>query len=67
MTTRGATRQEREAVAGVTAQLAALGEMTLDELREKYLELFGKASRSRNKVYLKKKINWPRTIIILLI
>jgi hypothetical protein len=50
-----ATRKES---AGVAAQIAELGHMTIGELRDKYLEVYGDRTRSRNKIYLRKKIAW---------
>ncbi len=38
--------------------LAALQEMTTDELRERYADLFGEVPRSRHKAYLIRKIAW---------
>jgi hypothetical protein len=42
----------------VHRELVALDGMTVGELAEKYLEVFGEPSRSRNKAYLQKKIAW---------
>ncbi|MBN2717048.1 MAG: DUF2924 domain-containing protein [Deltaproteobacteria bacterium] len=47
-----------EALAEVTARLAALQEQTVSQLRETYLEVFNEPTRSRNKDYLRKKIAW---------
>ena len=60
MTTRkkAAATKTRGAVAGVAGQLAALHEMTVADLRERYREVFGEPSRSRNKVWLRKKVAW---------
>ncbi len=38
--------------------LVAIDKMCVSELAEKYLEVFGEPSRSRNKAYLQKKIAW---------
>ncbi len=43
---------------GVEQTLAALGRMTLGQLREKYLELFGEPTRSGNRDFLFKRIAW---------
>ena len=51
-------RRGRKAVADVAGQLAALNEITIGQLKEKYREVFGEPTRSRNKPYLKKKIAW---------
>lgn len=48
----------RMEIAGVAAQIAKLGHMTIGELRDKYLEVYGDPTRSRNKIYLRKKIAW---------
>jgi hypothetical protein len=48
----------RRESAETTTQLTALGKMTVGELAEKYLEVFGVPSRSRNKDFLRKKIQW---------
>jgi len=45
-------------LAEITAQLAALQNLVVSELREKYFEVFGEPTRSRNKDYLRKKIAW---------
>lgn len=42
----------------VTAQIAALSGMTVGELREKFLAVYGEPTRSSNKVYLRKKTAW---------
>ena len=42
----------------VEKDLAALQEMTTDELRERYAEIFGEEPRSRHKAYLIRKIAW---------
>lgn len=39
-------------------QIDALEDMTVGELRGKYLEVFGEPSRTRNKAFLKKRIAW---------
>jgi hypothetical protein len=51
-------RQEREAAASTAAQLRALDKMTVGELAEKYRQVFGEPTRTRNKEYLKKRIAW---------
>jgi len=45
-------------IADLPQQLAALREMTVNELREKFREVYGEPSRSRNKDYLRKKVAW---------
>jgi len=42
----------------VEKDLAALQEMTTDELRERHAEIFGEEPRSRHKAYLIRKIAW---------
>jgi len=48
----------RKEIADVAAQIAELGRMTIGELRDKFLEVYGMPTRSRNKTYLRKKIAW---------
>lgn len=48
----------RREIADVAAQIAELGHITIGELRDKYLEVHGDPTRSRNKIYLRKKIAW---------
>lgn len=42
----------------VPSQLGALERMNIGQLTEKYRELYGEPSRSRNKEYLKKRLRW---------
>ena len=42
----------------VEQTVAALGRMTVGQLREKYLEVFGEPSRSGNRDFLFKRIAW---------
>ena len=42
----------------LAVQIAALREMTVADLREKYHEVFGEATRSRHKDFLRKQIAW---------
>jgi len=53
-----AASQARRAVADVSGQLAVLREMTVGQLCERYREVFGEPTRSRNKDHLRKKIAW---------
>ncbi len=55
---KAATSQARRATADMSRQLAELRVMTVGQLREKYREVFGEPTRSRNKVYLRKKVAW---------
>ena len=48
----------RQEIGTITEQLSALAHMTVAELKTKYQDLFGEASRSFNKDYLRKKIAW---------
>jgi len=48
----------RDDIADLPRQLVALREMTVNELRERYREVYGEPSRSRNKDYLRKKVAW---------
>ena len=49
---------DREAIATVAADLAALQRMTGPELAERYLSLFGVPPRSRNQDFLRKRLAW---------
>lgn len=51
-------RVARENLGDVTRQIAALGRMSTQELREKFREVYGFESRSRNRIFLQKKIAW---------
>ncbi len=53
-----ARRAERGAAAAIADELAALATMTVGELAEKYREIFGESTRTRNKQYLRKRIAW---------
>ena len=43
---------------GMEQTVAALGRMTVGQLREKYLDVFGEPSRSGNRDFLFKRIAW---------
>ena len=43
---------------GMEQTIAALGRMTVGQLREKYLEVFGEPSRSGNRDFLFKRLAW---------
>ncbi|NVJ27520.1 DUF2924 domain-containing protein [Myxococcus sp. AM011] len=49
-------RAARQQLADVPQQLAALASMSVPELAEKYLEVYGEPTRSRNRDYLKKRL-----------
>ena len=49
------------AVARTASDVAALSRMTGAELAEKYLDLFGQPARSRNKVFLRKRVRWRQS------
>jgi hypothetical protein len=53
-------KTEKQANQGlnVAQQLAALQSMTTSELAEKFVELYGEPTRSRNKPYLQKRLAW---------
>lgn len=51
-------REARHDMADISTELAALRQMTVSELHDKYREVFGEPSRSRNKDYLRKKVAW---------
>ena len=42
----------------ITKEIAALGRLTVAQLREKHVEVFGEATRSGNKDWLRKRIAW---------
>ena len=44
--------------AGTVQQIQGLSRMTVGELREKYLEVFGEETRSYHKAFLRKRIAW---------
>jgi hypothetical protein len=48
----------RRELGDVPKQLAALGTMTVGELADKFEELYGEPTRSRNKTYLQKRLAW---------
>jgi len=48
--------EARTEVADVATQIAALERMTTSELAQRYTEVFGEPTRSRNKAFLKKKV-----------
>lgn len=52
------SHQARRELAGFTEKLVELESMTVGQLASRYLELFGRPSRSRNKGYLKKQLAW---------
>ncbi len=51
-------REPRQVLTDIAEQLMALKEMTVGDLRERHVEVFGEPSRSRNKDFLRKKIAW---------
>lgn len=61
MSSRGkgeALDRERRAMMAVAKELKALEGLTLTQLREKHVALFGAESRTKNKAFLKKKLAW---------
>ena len=48
----------RAKIAELTAELTPLSSMTVAELAQKYAEVFGHPTATRNKDYLRKKIAW---------
>jgi hypothetical protein len=50
--------EERMVVTSIAAEIAALRSMTTGELKARYIEVFGEASRSNNKDFLWKRIAW---------
>ena len=51
-------RRERSAAANLGAQLVELDRLTVGELVEKYREVYGVPTRTRNKDYLRKRVAW---------
>lgn len=51
-------RRELAAVSSTRSELVALDTMTVGELVGRYHALFGVSTRTRNKVYLRKRIAW---------
>ena len=43
---------------GIAKEIRALGRMSVGELRDRYLEVFGEETRSHNKTYLLRRIAW---------
>jgi hypothetical protein len=58
MYNRDQLRQERAAMATIAERLVALEKMSVGELAEKYREVFGVPTRTRNKPYLQKRVAW---------
>jgi hypothetical protein len=53
-----ARREDLAALSNLRRELAQLGAMTVAELAEKYHELFGVPTRTRNKDYLRRRLAW---------
>lgn len=51
-------RASAEQLGDIPSQLAALETMSVGALAEKYRELYGEPTRSRNKAYLQKRLAW---------
>jgi hypothetical protein len=51
-------RKDRAAIASLSEQLASLEAMPMGELAEKFREVFGVPTRTRNKPYLRKRVAW---------
>jgi len=54
----GRAEAARQALRDVPAQLAALHEMTVEQLRERWMVLYGQPTASRNGPYLRKRLAW---------
>ncbi len=54
----GRARAAARELGDVPAQLAALQHMSVPELAERYLALYGEPTGSRNKDYLRKRLTW---------
>jgi hypothetical protein len=55
---RRARRASDEGIRDVTEQVVALASMTVSQLADAHLEVFGVATRSRNRQFLVKRIAW---------
>jgi len=55
---RNKAAQARREVADVTSQIAALSDMTLEELRDRFHQVYGEPTTARHKGYLRKKVAW---------
>jgi hypothetical protein len=53
-----ALRKENELGTDVSQQIEELAQMTVSQLREKYIEVFGEESRSNHKQFLFRRIAW---------
>lgn len=53
-----AQRADHTAFANAKREIAALDELTVGELAEKYRDVFGVPTRTRNKDYLRRRIAW---------
>lgn len=53
-----ARQREGTAIARTAEDLSSLAHMTGVQLAEKYLALFGESARSRNKIFLRKRLAW---------
>jgi len=51
-------RSSKRLTQSLPAQLAELDSMNVTQLAEKYLELYGEPTRTRNKPYLQKRLTW---------
>jgi len=58
MRKQGKAEAARKALGDVPAQLAALHEMTVEQLRERWMVLYGQPTASRNGPYLRKRLAW---------
>ena len=53
-----ALRKENELGTDVSQQIEELAQMTVSQLRERYIEVFGEESRSNHKQFLFRRIAW---------
>jgi hypothetical protein len=51
-------RKENDVDAAIEQQIAALSRMTVSQLHQKYIEVFGEESRSNNRQFLFRRIAW---------
>ncbi len=58
MRKQGRAEAARKALGDVPAQLAALHDMTVEQLRQRWMVLYGQPTASRNGPYLRKRLAW---------
>jgi hypothetical protein len=58
LTVREPVNKENSVMLNIDQEVAALRQMPLDELRDKYADVFGEPTRSRHKEHLVRRIAW---------